>query len=331
MVGSENISTGLNSFASGNLNQALGNFSFASGYEVKVNDNFGVGLGKYITVDGPSSMVFGRYAKTSTSPAMVIGCGSDNSNWLNNPVPNSLMVGFNSCKPTLFVGGAIGNGFTGKVGIGEVTDLQAKLHIRADTLEQASVLIEPGLSSNSAYLYLGNNNYGLKYAPTRLEFFTGGKYVFYNGNVGIGTYQPEAKLQVKDGDIFIEDIDRGIIMKSPDGNCWRGTLDNTGSLHFAKVNCDDLQTGQPESLPANPSKTNIYPNPAGDRVYVSVDESLLGSNLEITDLNGKIVLSQKLFNPESMIDLLGFQTGMYVFNISDSSGKKLESKKVTKQ
>ncbi|MCO5266774.1 MAG: hypothetical protein M9948_12990 [Lentimicrobium sp.] len=46
------------------------------------------------------------------------------------------------------------------------------------------------------------------------------------GNVGIGTIEPSAKLQVANGDIFIEDIDRGIIMKSPDGHCWRGILNN---------------------------------------------------------------------------------------------------------
>ena len=57
------------------------------------------------------------------------------------------------------------------------------------------------------------------------------------GYVGLGTEDPKAKLEVTDGDIYISDIDKGIIMKSPDGNCWRGVLDNSGSLSFSGVVC----------------------------------------------------------------------------------------------
>jgi hypothetical protein len=44
-----------------------------------------------------------------------------------------------------------------------------------------------------------------------------------NGYVGIGTAAPAARLQVADGDVYIEDINNGVIMKSPNGNCWRMT------------------------------------------------------------------------------------------------------------
>jgi hypothetical protein len=57
------------------------------------------------------------------------------------------------------------------------------------------------------------------------------------GNIGIGTKYPAAKVEVADGDIYISDINRGIIMTSPDGQCWRGTLDNSGTLQFAPVGC----------------------------------------------------------------------------------------------
>jgi len=58
-----------------------------------------------------------------------------------------------------------------------------------------------------------------------------------NGNIGIGTSEPKERLQVSDGDIYLEDIASGVIMKSPDGNCWKGTLDNTGNLNFVTTVC----------------------------------------------------------------------------------------------
>ena len=58
-----------------------------------------------------------------------------------------------------------------------------------------------------------------------------------NGFVGIGTVSPVAKLEVADGDIYIKDINRGIIMTSPDGQCWRGTIGNDGVLHFVMLPC----------------------------------------------------------------------------------------------
>lgn len=151
------------------------------------------------------------------------------------------------------------------------------------------------------------------------------------GNVGIGTSDPIAKVQIKDGDIFIEDINRGIVMKSPDGNCWRGTVDNNGALQFVQVNCDDLTTGTEEQGPVVKPKVKIYPNPAGNQVFVSIDRELAGALLEIVDLNGKALYSEALANTESFIDLSGYTSGMYVFKIIGPDGKVIESVKVIKR
>jgi hypothetical protein len=58
-----------------------------------------------------------------------------------------------------------------------------------------------------------------------------------NGNVGIGTTNPRAKVEIQDGDIYISSINKGVIMTSPDGQCWRGTLNNSGVLEFLPVIC----------------------------------------------------------------------------------------------
>lgn len=57
------------------------------------------------------------------------------------------------------------------------------------------------------------------------------------GNVGIGTLNPKSKLSVANGDVYIQDVDKGVIMKSPDGNCWRMTVENSGEPKFSKIWC----------------------------------------------------------------------------------------------
>lgn len=66
-------------------------------------------------------------------------------------------------------------------------------------------------------------------------FFYGGVHV--KDNLGIGTTYPNAKLQVKEGDIYIEDINKGIIMTSPNGQCWRMTVSDAGAAVFTAISC----------------------------------------------------------------------------------------------
>jgi hypothetical protein len=57
------------------------------------------------------------------------------------------------------------------------------------------------------------------------------------GNVGIGTNLPVAKLQVTNGDVYVDDSTKGIILKSPNGGCWRVTMDNTGNFVRTSITC----------------------------------------------------------------------------------------------
>jgi hypothetical protein len=333
-IGVNTTASGENSFAGGINSSSSGYCSFAFGNQAQaIGNNYCYAIGPSATAGNSGTFAFGKFVNANAYQAFVLGNGINATNILTNDISSSMMIGFNSNKPTFFVKGAVGIGYSGKIGIGDVTDPQAKLHIKADANEDASLKLETSGSSNFASIAFADDEHFIK-AKTGSDMTfstpTDMDYVFENGNIGLDTYNPVAKLQIKNGDIFIEDIDRGIVMKSPDGNCWRGKLDNNGALQFVQVNCDDLATGQEELKPGSMSQVNIYPNPAGNRVFVSIDPQLSGAVLEITDVNGNLVHSEKLFNADSFIDLTDFTSGLYIFQINDKTGKAVKSEKVIK-
>ena len=57
------------------------------------------------------------------------------------------------------------------------------------------------------------------------------------GNIGIGTNDPKAKLQITNGDVYVDNAMRGIILKSPNENCWRVTIDNNGNFIRTSITC----------------------------------------------------------------------------------------------
>ncbi|MCD4696484.1 MAG: hypothetical protein K8S16_09620, partial [Bacteroidales bacterium] len=137
--------------------------------------------------------------KASGTSSFVLGNGPNSTSILENSVGYSLMMGFNSDKPTFFVGESGGAGTTGSIGIGDVTDPQAKLHIKADDGEPARLFIEPHtFGVGNSELWLGTEDYGLTASYNRLNFKTESYYLFNseNANVGIGVLNPHEKLEV---------------------------------------------------------------------------------------------------------------------------------------
>jgi hypothetical protein len=64
----------------------------------------------------------------------------------------------------------------------------------------------------------------------------------FTNNVGIGSYTidmplPRSRLHVFNGDVNIDQIGNGIIMKSPNGQCWRVTVNNSGNLVTTSITC----------------------------------------------------------------------------------------------
>lgn len=80
----------------------------------------GIAIGSsFSTANGINSLAIGSRVVTTINAyqSIVLGSGPS-SNWLINSIPNSLMVGFNSDIPTLFISSSNGIGTVGKVGIG---------------------------------------------------------------------------------------------------------------------------------------------------------------------------------------------------------------------
>ena len=143
----QNVATGNYSATIGVACEATGTYSFASGFYAKANSS--------------STLALGKFVRARATNAMVIGTGSSNvdSKTLTNNIPNSLMVGFSSSVPTLFVSNSSGFNTTGKIGIGCVTSPQSKLHIRSDANEDAGIILEPTNKTNKAYFQIYDVNH----------------------------------------------------------------------------------------------------------------------------------------------------------------------------
>lgn len=59
------------------------------------------------------------------------------------------------------------------------------------------------------------------------------------GSVGIGctNFPPKSMLHIKDGNIYMDDLDSGIILKSPNSNCFFIEVSNNGTLSTTLVDC----------------------------------------------------------------------------------------------
>lgn len=348
VTGASASALGLNNTVSGTKSTAIGNdnvissgFGFIAGAQSTINSSstnsyiiggfntiFTGGQESYIFGSGSQvnyhrSMLIGHRLKSGSNNQIIIGAG-DVGSFLTCDKTLSLAVGFKSTVPTFFVGESPSSIRTGKVSIGNTTDPQAKLHIRADSAEDADLLLEAtGTNKKSSFIMAGGQAYlGTASDEHSLSLVTGNTHTRMfidatNGNIGIGSEEPVSKLQVKDGDIFIEDINRGIIMKSPDGNCWRGVLNNSGQLEFTLLPDCNPVTGTSAGHDVNPGVI-VRPNPASG--FLMIDVSAVSASqftaYKLLDSSGKEVKSGKIMQSSTRVDIGGIKSGIYFLQLS---------------
>ncbi|MCE2503822.1 MAG: hypothetical protein J4G05_07160 [Chlorobi bacterium] len=103
-----------------------------------------------------------------------------------------------------------------------------------DVAEDVSWLLTGNSGTNVGVNFLGTtDNIALLIKTNNMERIRVGS----DGNVGIGETTPGTKLEVGGGDIYVNNSANGVILKAPDGNCWRVTVDNSGNLTTTSVSC----------------------------------------------------------------------------------------------
>jgi len=333
-IGNSTIASGNSGFAAGQFTEANGISSISLGHNSIADGHYSVSLGQSCfsgsqsysigqnaKANGQQSFAIGRYVETSTASlnSFIIGSGSS-AFIMQNDISNSLMIGFNSSMPTFFIGPSSGTGSgIGMVGIG-TTSPMANIHIKSLINENAVLFLETGSwnINNTAVINLGNIMHGITADMNNgLTFRTQKNYIFNEGMVGIGTPNPVCRLQVADGDIFIQDINKGIIMKSPDGSCWRGTMNDSGQLIFEKLeDCENLITKTDESEKLIP--VSFFPNPANDFIEIKCAASDIEKyqTISIYDSAGKQVLSQSFNKNTKRISTAGLIPGTYILKLS---------------
>lgn len=150
-----------------------------------------------------------------------------------------------------------------------------------------------------------------------LSFSGDGNVVVPAGNTGFGELNPQARVQVANGDVYISDIQYGIIMRSPDGNCWKGTLDNYGKLKFELMdNCPGMTVSIGDNTVISSEQISIYPNPALDKITIEVMANQKGPlNLTIIDNLGREMENTYLNERKNTIKISHFPSGIYYITV----------------
>lgn len=182
-----------------------------------------------------------------------------------------------------------------------------------------------------AYLYGNNYNKGIAIIPDLVQA-PDGLYVDKYGSVGVGIETPKAKFQVSNGDIYISDIEKGIIMKSPDGNCWRGILDNSGQLNFTSIDCPMAYVVNSQQKIESSENILVFPNPTDNIIKIDIGEIIIKNpRYSIFNLSGKLIGGGKIRSNISTIDISKYESGVYLLKINDKKGNNLISKKIVKK
>ena len=66
---------------------------------------------------------------------------------------------------------------------------------------------------------------------------------------------------------------------------------------------------------------NIFPNPASDKIQIS-NENTKGE-FRIYNIHGKIMLTEKITEPNQTVDVRPLKSGIYIWQMENSKGKLL--------
>lgn len=179
----------------GKNNRATGAFSFAAGWGCESSGQTSFALGYGSNSVGLCSMALGMYTQSEHAYGITIGQGYSNTKPLINTTAG-IMLGSGSNLPTLFISNQNIENRTGKVGIGDMTDPQAKLHIMGDAMEDVGIILESKQPEHrSAFIQLKDENHRISVGTNGAMSITAGakplslegSKVTLTGKVGVNT------------------------------------------------------------------------------------------------------------------------------------------------
>lgn len=73
---------------------------------------------------------------------------------------------------------------------------------------------------------------------------------------------------------------------------------------------------------------SVYPNPASEILFVELDENFANAEIEIFDLQGKLVLRQKAISGKNALKTANFRSGFYVLQVHDFTQQHFSRKRI---
>lgn len=200
--GKGSVASGLYSTALGNLSVASGQNSFAAGYLAKATAADAYALGYKAQAMYQNSIAIGYLVKATSTNSIVIGQGRlSNQLPLVNNISNSIMLGMGATTPTMTI---LGGDTTKRVGINTMYP-QANLDVNG-TLRTTNFQLSRSTQANWVLGSDATGN-GQWVNPKTLGIWSlNGSHAYYTGgNVGIGTNNPAARLDVA-GTLKVQDL-----------------------------------------------------------------------------------------------------------------------------
>ena len=185
----------------GAANSFFGNDAGKSNTTGAGNSFFGTGAGSALA-NGNQNSFFG----STTGPLLTSG---SNNSFVGNNVAQNLTSG----SDNVFIGSNVAVNLStgsGNTLIGTGTDV-------GGNVSNSTAIGTGAIVSQSNAIVLGTSDVNLK--------------------VGISTTTPKAKLEVALGDVYVSSAATGMILKAPNGTCWRVTVGNAGTLTSTSVVC----------------------------------------------------------------------------------------------
>jgi hypothetical protein len=208
-LGNQSTASGPNSLAGGIQSVAAEQDSLAFGDQAIVNTGAYVSgaIGQKVSASAPNSFAIGRRLQANADNSFVLGSGQDDTHPLINDKQHSLMIGFYSTTPGVYIDqDGIGIGTTETDPASYKLNVAGKIKVTGGNPGTGKVLTSDnnGLASWQA----AGGTVGGSGAANKVSFWTDASTLSYNNNfhwdnvnsrLGIGTSTPGAKLVVQTG------------------------------------------------------------------------------------------------------------------------------------